>query len=152
MKKVRALVAITTPCAAVAAPVAKHAGKAAHKGAHAAVEKAQGKAAKGKSVAKDAPQTMETAPAAVAPAPQQAAPAVEIAPQAPAAHYSLYKKQPRQCALAVFVDGGTRFQAAPSRCHNVFLAKTSLLSVNLTVAKRNAHASLFIASAEGCAL
>ena len=58
MKKVLALLAITTSFAAVAAPVAKHAGKAAHKGAH----------------------------AAVAPAPQQAAPAVETAPQVPAAH------------------------------------------------------------------
>lgn len=91
MKKVLALLALTTSFAAVAAPVAGHAGKASHKGANPAVAKThgkalKGKAAKGKSVAQDAPQTMETAPAAVAPAPQQAAPAVKTAPQAPAAH------------------------------------------------------------------
>ena len=91
MKKVLALLAITTSFAAVAAPVAGHAGKASHKSTNHAVAKTQGKAlkgkaAKGKPVAQDAPQTMETAPAAVAPAPQQAVPAVKIAPQAPAAH------------------------------------------------------------------
>ena len=88
MKKVLALLALTTSFAAVAAPVAEHAGKAAHKGANPAVEKTQGKAAKGKSVAQEAPQTMETAPAAqqAMPAAQQAAPAAETAPQAPAAH------------------------------------------------------------------
>jgi hypothetical protein len=91
MKKVLALLALTTSFAAVAAPVAGHAGKASHKGANPAVAKThgkalKGKAAKGKSVAQDAPQTMETAPAAVAPAPQQAAPAAKTAPQAPAAH------------------------------------------------------------------
>ena len=93
MKKVLALLALTTSFAAVAAPVAEHAGKAAHKGANPAVEKTQGKAlkgkaAKGKSVAQETPQTMETAPAAqqAMPAAQQAAPAAETAPQAPAAH------------------------------------------------------------------
>ena len=93
MKKVLALLALTTSFAAVAAPVAGHAGKASHKGANHAVEKTQGKAlkgkaAKGKSVAQDAPQTMGTAPAAqqAMPAAQQAAPAAETTPQAPAAH------------------------------------------------------------------
>ena len=67
MKKVLALLALTTSFAAVAAPVAGHAGKASHKGANPAVAKThgkalKGKAAKGKSVAQDAPQTMETAP------------------------------------------------------------------------------------------
>ena len=77
MKKVLALLALTTSFAAVAAPVAGHAGKASHKGANPAVAKThgkalKGKAAKGKSVAQDAP--------------QQAAPAAKTAPQAPAAH------------------------------------------------------------------
>nr|WP_314485091.1 hypothetical protein [uncultured Kingella sp.] len=98
MKKVLALLAITTSFAAVAEPLAAHTGKAPNKGANSAFGKTQGKAfkgkavkgkskgkaAKGKSVAHDAPQTMETAP--VAPAPQQAAPATETAPQAPAAN------------------------------------------------------------------
>ena len=86
MKKVLALLALTTSFAAVAEPLAAHTGKAPNKGANSAFAKTQGKAAKGKSVAQDAPQTMETAPAAVAPAPQQAAPAAKTAPQAPAAH------------------------------------------------------------------
>lgn len=98
MKKVLALLALTTSFAVVAEPLAAHTGKAPNKGANSAFGKTQGKAfkgkavkgkskgkaAKGKSVAHDAPQTMETAP--VAPAPQQAAPATETAPQAPAAN------------------------------------------------------------------
>ena len=46
MKKVLALLALTTSFAAVAAPVAGHAGKAPHKGANPAVAKTQGKAFK----------------------------------------------------------------------------------------------------------